>query len=75
MALKSSGQTSRLGLAIVVAGVLVVLALITVVISTGLQAVQGHANPTVAAADQATSARTEAKTVQSDERAQNVAGQ
>jgi hypothetical protein len=75
MAIKSSGKTSRIGMAAVVAGVLVVMGLIAVVVSTGMQTVQGGANPTVAAADQATSARTEAKTGEGDARAENFVGQ
>ena len=74
MAREPRSLKSRGKLTLTIVGLLALLAVVAVVLSTGMQAVRGSANPTVAAADQATTARTEAKTGEGEARAENYIG-
>lgn len=66
---------TRMSMALVMTAAVAVLALIAIVLTTGLQMAQNAANPSVAAANQATNARTEAKTMEGEARADRVTGQ
>lgn len=69
------GMTGKLKLTVLIVGLFALIAVVTIVLSTGVQILQGRTNPSVAAADQATTARTEAKTSEGEARARRYPGQ